>query len=50
MLGGMDKATSGDIFIDENNIAKFNEKQLTKFRANDVGFRFQFYIMWCMGR
>ena len=43
LLGGMDKATSGDIFIDENNIAKFNEKQLTKFRANDVGFIFQFY-------
>ena len=43
LLGGMDKATSGDIFIDDNNIAKFNEKQLTKFRANDVGFIFQFY-------
>ena len=43
LLGGMDKATSGDIFIGENNIAKYNEKQLTKFRANDVGFIFQFY-------
>lgn len=43
LLGGMDKATSGDIFIGENNISKYNEKQLTKFRANDVGFIFQFY-------
>ena len=43
LLGGMDKPSSGDIFIGENNIAKYNEKQLTKFRANDVGFIFQFY-------
>ena len=43
LLGGMDKATSGDIFIGEDNIAKYSEKQLTKYRANDVGFIFQFY-------
>lgn len=43
LLGGLDKPTSGDVFIGENNIAKYNEKQLTKFRANDVGFIFQFY-------
>ena len=43
LLGGMDKVTSGDIFIGEDNIAKYNEKELTKYRANDVGFIFQFY-------
>ena len=43
LLGGMDKATSGDIYIGENNIAKYNDKQLTRYRANDVGFIFQFY-------
>lgn len=43
LLGGMDKATSGSIFIGENNIAKYNDKQLTRYRANDVGFIFQFY-------
>ena len=43
LLGGMDKATSGDIFIGENNIAKYDDKQLTRYRANDVGFIFQFY-------
>jgi len=43
LLGGMDKATSGDIFIGENNIAKYNDKELTRYRANDVGFIFQFY-------
>ena len=43
LLGGMDKATSGDIFIGDDNIAKYNDKQLTNYRANDVGFIFQFY-------
>ncbi|MBQ8891641.1 MAG: ABC transporter ATP-binding protein [Bacilli bacterium] len=43
LLGGMDKATSGDIYIGENNIAKYNDRQLTRYRANDVGFIFQFY-------
>ena len=43
LLGGMDKTTSGDIFIGENNISKYNDKQLTRYRAHDVGFIFQFY-------
>ena len=43
LLGGMDKASSGDIFIGENNIAKYSDKELTRYRANDVGFIFQFY-------
>ena len=43
LLGGMDTVTSGSIFIGENDIAKYNDKQLTRYRANDVGFIFQFY-------
>ena len=43
LLGGMDKVTSGDIYIGENNIAKYSDKELTRYRANDVGFIFQFY-------
>lgn len=43
LLGGMDKATSGSIIIGEDDIAKFNDKQLTRYRAHDVGFIFQFY-------
>ena len=43
LLGGMDKATSGQIIIGENDIAKYSDKQLTRYRANDVGFIFQFY-------
>ena len=43
LLGGMDKATSGTIMIGENDIAKYNDKEITRYRANEVGFIFQFY-------
>lgn len=43
LLGGMDKPTSGSIVIGEKDISKFSDKELTRFRANDVGFIFQFY-------
>ena len=43
LLGGMDKVTSGDIIIDGENIAKYNDKQLTNYRAENIGFIFQFY-------
>ena len=43
MLGGMDTITSGEIWVDGADIAKYNSKQLTKYRRFDVGFVFQFY-------
>ena len=43
LLGGMDKATTGSIVVDGTDIAKFKEKELTKYRRDDVGFVFQFY-------
>ncbi len=43
LLGGMDKPTSGSIIIDSEDISKYNDKELTKYRANSVGFIFQFY-------
>lgn len=43
MLGGMDTATSGKIFLDGNEITKYNEKQLIDYRRYDIGFVFQFY-------
>ena len=43
ILGGMDTCDEGKIIIDKTDISKFNNKQLTKYRRNDVGFVFQFY-------
>ncbi len=43
ILGGMDSATTGHIFLDGNDISQYNEKQLTAYRRHDVGFVFQFY-------
>lgn len=43
ILGGMDSPTSGSVEIDGRNIAKCTSKQLTKYRAEKVGFIFQFY-------
>ncbi len=43
ILGGMDKATNGQLFVDGKNIADFNDRQLTDYRRTDVGFVFQFY-------
>ena len=43
LLGGMDSVTSGEIIVDNEDISKYNEKQLTLFRRNSIGFVFQFY-------
>lgn len=43
MLGGMDHPTEGSIFIDGQDIATYNERQLTSYRRTMVGFVFQFY-------
>lgn len=43
MIGGMDKASKGEINIDGKNLTNLSAVQLTKYRRNDVGFVFQFY-------
>lgn len=43
ILGGMDSNDEGQVLIDGNNIAAFNQKQLTAYLRSDVGFVFQFY-------
>lgn len=43
LLGGMDLATSGEIIVDGRNISQYTEQQLTGYRAENVGFVFQFY-------
>ena len=41
MLAGLEKPTSGEIVIAGQHIEKMNEKQLVKFRRENVGFIFQ---------
>lgn len=43
ILGGMDTNNEGSVLIDGKDISTFNEKELTNYRRNDVGFVFQFY-------
>ncbi|MGH4123719.1 MAG: ABC transporter ATP-binding protein [Clostridium sp.] len=43
LLGGMDQVTSGNIFVDGNEISEYNKKMLTKYRRDEIGFVFQFY-------
>lgn len=43
ILGGMDSATSGTIYVDGKQISSYNAKQLTTYRRYDIGFVFQFY-------
>ena len=43
ILGGMDTPTSGEIFVDNAEISKYSQKELTTYRRYDIGFVFQFY-------
>ena len=43
ILGGMDTATSGRVYVDGKNITKLNRRELITYRRNDIGFVFQFY-------
>ena len=43
LIGGMDSPTSGSLFVNKKNIAKYTPCQLTNYRRNQVGFVFQFY-------
>ncbi|MFQ8661493.1 MAG: ABC transporter ATP-binding protein [Clostridia bacterium] len=43
ILGGMDTATRGEVIVDGKNITKLKNKELIKYRREDIGFVFQFY-------
>lgn len=43
LIGGMDSPTNGSIKIDREEISKYNENQLSEYRAENIGFIFQFY-------
>jgi putative ABC transport system ATP-binding protein len=43
MIGGMDRPTSGEVFVDGKDITKYSDNELTIYRRKNVGFVFQFY-------
>ena len=43
MLGGMDLPTSGEVIVDGEKVSAMNDRRLSKYRAEKVGFIFQFY-------
>ena len=43
ILGGMDSATSGSVIVDGKDVTKLKNKDLIKYRREDIGFVFQFY-------
>jgi len=43
ILGGLDTATSGRVLYNEQDLTAANERELTAFRRDHVGFVFQFY-------
>ena len=43
LLGGMDTCTSGEIIVGDHVVSDFSDKDLTDYRAENIGFIFQFY-------
>ena len=43
LIGGMDTVTEGELFVGNDDIAKYNPKKLIDYRRNKIGFVFQFY-------
>ena len=45
LIGGVDRPTSGKIFVDGNDISKMNDDKLAVFRRRQVGIVYQFYSL-----
>lgn len=48
MLGGVDQPTSGEVWFDGSRVDTLSEGQLANWRANNIGFIFQFYNLMPM--
>jgi len=48
LLGGVDKPTGGEIWFNKSRVDNLSESQLAKWRANNIGFIFQFYNLMPM--
>ena len=45
LIGGLDKPTDGEITVDGTDIGKMNDRKLSKFRNQTIGFVFQFFYL-----
>lgn len=43
LIAGLDKSSTGDVLINNSNIAKLNEKDRTELRSKNLGFVYQFH-------
>lgn len=43
LIGGLDKPTNGNVFVEDINLASFSDRRLTDFRLKNIGFVFQAY-------
>ena len=43
ILGTLDKIDDGSLYINQKNISTYNEKEISKFRNQEIGFVFQFH-------
>lgn len=43
IIGGIDRPTSGEVWFKDQDITSFNNRELTNYRKNSIGFIFQFY-------
>ncbi len=48
ILGGVDQPTSGEVWFDGSRVDSLSENQLAAWRANNIGFIFQFYNLMPM--
>lgn len=46
IIGGMEKADSGVVIVNNNEISLFDEEKLTYFRRENIGFIFQFFNLF----
>jgi len=45
IMGGLDKPTSGEVWLDDENIAKKNEDEMARIRNQKIGFIYQFHFL-----
>lgn len=48
LLGGLDNPSAGELIVDGQRIDQFSSAELTRWRARNVGFIFQFYNLMPM--